>query len=203
MALDYKEFKTLIIKGSEFPDDPFRYEPIKLSKHIISKYLPALDQVLPNGPKGLKLLVTIMANTEGFTPGSRSYRNNNPGNIGNTDDGKNKKLATLEEGINLQVKHVKDMAEGKKKTFPIGKEVTLPPYYSREIAANAKNYRAKSGWTPGYKFKVTGQLDQFVKIYAVAARVNNAYLNNIISYYKDNGIAIKPESKIQDIIKLD
>lgn len=202
MALDYKKFNVLVIKGSTFPDDPYRYEPLKLGAYVVNEYIPALNKALPDEPKGLKLLLAIMTNTEGFKPGSRSYRNNNPGNIGNTDDGKNKKLASLEEGIKLQAEHVKAMAEGKKKTFPIGKPVKLSNYFSKEIAANPGNYRAKTGWAPAYEFTCTGALSEFVKVYAVAARVNNSYINNIVSYFKDNGITITPESKIQDIIKM-
>ena len=59
-----------------------------------------------------------------------------------------------------------------------------------------------SPYLPGYNFVFTGQLDQFVKIYATGARAGNGYVNMIISYFKKNGIYITPKSKIQDIIKI-
>ena len=59
-----------------------------------------------------------------------------------------------------------------------------------------------SPYLPGYEFIYTGQLDQFVKIYATGARGGNGYVSLIISYFKKNGITITPQSKIQDIIKL-
>jgi hypothetical protein len=45
-------------------------------------------------------------------------------------------------------------------------------------------------------------LDQFVKIYSTGARGGNSYLSMIVSYFNQNGLSIKPESKIQDVIKL-
>ena len=59
-----------------------------------------------------------------------------------------------------------------------------------------------SPYLPGYEFTFTGQLDQFVKIYSTGARGGNSYLSMIISYFNQNGLSIKPESKIQDVIKL-
>lgn len=198
-----ENYKNATFDGSTFPGDPYRDLPVHLTTHIVKTYQPALDKLLPNGPKGLKLLLTIMANTEGFKPGSRSYDNNNPGNIGNTDNGKNKKLPTLEAGIQLQIKHLQDIAAGKKKAYPMGKAVHLRYDFSPEIENNKRTYGAKSGHIPGYRFVFTGQLDQFVKIYATLPRVNNVYINTIVSYFKMNGLAITPESKLQDIILLD
>ena len=60
-----------------------------------------------------------------------------------------------------------------------------------------------SPYVPGYDFIFTGQLDQFVKIYATGARAGNSYLSMILSYFKKNGIYITQHSKIQDIIKRD
>ena len=54
--------------------------------------------------KGTKMLATIMAMKEGFYPKSRSYRTNNPGNIGNTDAGGNNNFGTLKDGITAQIK---------------------------------------------------------------------------------------------------
>lgn len=195
-------WKDKTIEGSHFPGSQIKDSlNIKLSKEMVNEYLPALDKVMGDQPKGFKMLCTIMAHKEGFFKGSRSYRTNNPGNIGNTDSGKNKKNLSLQDGILLQKNYILDIAEGKNKTYPMGKQKILKPYYSSEIAKNAKSY-GMSPYVPGYRFIFTGQLDQFVKIYATAARGGNGYLSMIISYFKNNGIDITSESKIQDIIMI-
>jgi len=145
--------------------------------------------------------MTAMTHMEGFRKGSRSYRTNNPGNVGNTDSGANKKLVTLSDGIELQVDHLKKIAEGKSKYYPLGKQITLKPFYSPEIANNPQ-YGLPAN-LPGYKFVYTGKLDQFIKIYSTGARVTNIYINTIVSYFAQNGITITPADKLIDIIAID
>lgn len=196
------KYKNVTIKGSVFPDKPIKSGlNIVLSKEMKNEYLPALDKAMDDEPIGFKLLVTIMAHKEGFFNGSRSYRTNNPGNIGNTDSGANKKNLTLVDGILLQKNYILKIAEGKNSMYPMGKKKVIKPYYSPEIAKHAKSY-GMSPYLPGYEFIFTGQLDQFVKIYSTGARGGNGYLSMIISYFNQNGITIGPDSKIQDIIKI-
>jgi len=142
-----------------------------------------------------------MAVKEGFYKGSRSYRTNNPGNIGNVDSGRNRQNTTLKDGILLQVKYINDIVTGKHSAYPMGGRKLIRPYYSKEIARNPRNY-GMSPYLPGYRFIFTGQLDQFVKIYSTGARAGNGYLNLILSYFKLHGIILDADSKIQDIIKL-
>jgi hypothetical protein len=194
-----EKYKDIIFDGSTFPDDKYKTVKVVLNDTIKTEYLPALEK-LPY-TKGLKLLMTAMTHMEGFRKGSRSYRTNNPGNVGNTDSGANKKLVTLSDGIQLQAEHLKKIAEGKSKYYPLGKQITLKPFYSPEIANNPQ-YGLPAN-LPGYKFVYTGKLDQFIKIYSTGARVTNIYINTIVSYFAQNGITITPADKLIDIIAID
>ena len=194
-----EKYKDIIFDGSTFPDDKYKTVKVVLNDTIKTEYLPALEK-LPY-TKGLKLLMTAMTHMEGFRKGSRSYRTNNPGNVGNTDSGANKKLVTLSDGIQLQADNLKKIAEGKSKYYPLGKQITLKPFYSPEIANNPQ-YGLPAN-LPGYKFVYTGKLDQFIKIYSTGARVTNIYINTIVSYFAQNGITITPADKLIDIIAID
>ena len=195
-----EKYKGVTIKGSTFPDHPIVTNlKIKLTQEMTQEYLPVMQAAMNDQPKGLRLLCTIMAHKEGFKKGSRSYRTNNPGNIGNTDSGRNRENSTLEDGILLQKNYIQDVISGKHSAYPMGQRKIIKPYFSPEIAKNAKNY-GMSPYLPGYDFVFTGQLDQFVKIYATGARGGNGYLSMILSYFKANGIVLTPESKLQDIV---
>lgn len=197
-----KKWEGVTIQGSVFPDAPISNRvSVRLNTEMVEEYLPALHKVLGNDARGLRLLCTIMAYKEGFRKGTRSYKTNNPGNIGNTDSGANKSNTTLESGILLQKKYLEQIANGSHVAYPMGKKKLIKPYYSPEIAKNQKLY-GMSPYVPGYEFTFTGQLDQFVKIYSTGARGGNGYINMIISWFMNNGIEITPQSKIQDIIKL-
>lgn len=199
MPVNPKErYKGVYFPDATFPDDPYKTVSVKLNDTIRNEYIPALDRALPAATKGLKCLLIAMTHQEGFRPGTRAYRTNNPGNIGNTDSGANKKLGTLEDGIRLQAQFIQDIAAGLKKNYPLGKLVDIKPFYSPEIAANP-GYGLPP-YLPGYKFTYTGQLNQFLKLYSTGARATNSYLNVIISYFSANGLSIKPESKLEDII---
>lgn len=192
-------YQNVVFEGGTFPDSAYKTVTVKLNDTIKNEYLPALNQALPNAPKGLKLLITAMTHQEGFHKGSRSYRTNNPGNVGNTDSGANKPFPTLAAGIVAQAEHLKAIAEGKKKAYPLGKNLHIAPYYSVEIANNPQY--GLPAHLPGYNFTpYSGQLDQFIKIYSTGARATNSYLNVITSYFAANGLTIKPESTLQDII---
>lgn len=198
-----EKYRGVTIQGSHFPDKPIKWDVrIKLNYEMRHEYIPAMEAVMRGAPKGFKLLLTIMAYKEGFRRGTRSYRYNNPGNIGNTDSGANHVLASLMEGVQLQKEYVQSIVDGKHRAYPMGRRKTIKPYFSKEIARHTKLY-GMSPYVPGYRFTFTGQLDQFVKIYSTGARAGNGYVNMIISYFKKNGIYITPKSKIQDIIKMD
>jgi len=202
-----KSYKGVTFKGSTFPDDPYRHIKVVIDQPIIDLYIPAMDKSLP---KGLRLLMIAMTDMEGFRAGSadgkikpsRSFRTNNPGNVGNMDNGQNKTFPTLAEGIAAQAKQLQDIAAGLKKYYPIGKLVVLKPGWSAEVDKNKKLYGRPDGYYPGYSFTYTGQLDQFIKIYSTGARFTNVYINQIVSYFADNGIVITPESTLAEIIAI-
>ncbi len=200
------KWKGITIQGSVFPDKPIRDDfRAKPNKYVVNKYLPVAKEVFKDEPRGLLLLATAMTMQEGFNPDTDSYTTNNPGNIGNTDRGARRHFPTLKDGIEMQKYYIKAVASGSDKrlsrAYPLGKKKILKPFHSPEIAGNEAWY-GMSAWLPGYEFIYTGQLDQYVKIYATGARGGNNYLSLIISYFKKNGINITAQSKIQDIIKL-
>ena len=197
-----EKYKDVTIQGSVFPDKPIKTDlKVTLKPEMVNEYLPAMEKAMAGQPKGFKYLCTIMAHKEGFYKGTRSYKTNNPGNIGNTDSGRNRSNSTLEDGILLQRDYIKSIIDGKHSAYPMGKKKVIKPYYSPEIAKNSKLY-GMSPYVPGYEFVFTGQLDQFVKIYSTGARAGNGYLSMIISYFKSKGMTINAQSKIQDVIKM-
>lgn len=203
-----KSYKGVTFKGSTFPDDPYRHIKVVIDEPVIKEYIPAFDKAFPGATKGLKLLLTSMTDSEGFYPAtatrdaSRSYRTKNPGNIGNMDNGSNRRLLTLEDGIKLQVSFIQGIAAGTSHHYPMNVFIDIEPFWSAEVEKNKVKYGRPDGYYPGYEFTFTGQLDQFVKIYSVGARATNSYINQMVSYFADNGLTITPESKIQDIIKM-
>lgn len=198
--MDIEKYKGVTIQGSHFPDKPISNNvKISFNTEILKEYIPTIEKM--NVSKGLKLLLIIMTDHEGYYKGTRSYRTNNPGNIGNTDSGANVKLASLEIGIGRQIDYFTKIIEGKSKTYPMNKLVTIKPYYSSEIAKNIKTYQM-SPYVPGYKFIFTGQLDQFIKIYSTGARAGNSYLSEIISFFKNHGITVTSETTLHDINRI-
>jgi|TARA_R110000803_G_scaffold196714_10_gene260089 peptidoglycan hydrolase-like protein with peptidoglycan-binding domain len=197
-----EKYKGVTFQGSVFPDKPISWNVrVKFNSEMLNEYIPVMESLMRDEPKGLRLLITIMAYKEGFRKGTRSYRHNNPGNIGNTDSGANSTMLSLLDGIDLQQDYINSIVNGTHRAYPMGRRKCIKPYFSKEIAKHTKLY-GMSPYVPGYNFKFTGQLDQFVKIYSTGARAGNGYLSMIISYFKKNGIYITPQSKIQDIIKL-
>jgi hypothetical protein len=202
-----EKYKGKTIQGSHFPDAPIRDNvKITFSDEILSLYIPTMDQI--TAPKGIKLLCLIMADHEGFwgkgpkhRSASRSFRTNNPGNIGNTDNGSNNSFPTLKAGIEAQINYFYKIINGSAKAFPIGKKVTLKPYFSQEIADNYATYKMNP-YLPGYTFTFTGQLDQFIKIYSTGARAGNSYLSEIISFYKNHGYSINGQTTLKELSEL-
>jgi len=205
-----ERYKNKVYEGSTFPDKPYSSTlKVILNSSITDIYLPAFDEVLPTATKGVRMLLTIMAFHEGFyktmkSTGqpSLSFRTNNPGNIGNTDNGTKNPIPTLAAGILRQKEYIDKIIAGKNANYPMNKQKYIAPSFSKEISENVKNY-GMSPWLPGYNFVFTGQLDQYVKIYSTGARAGNSYINTIVSYFAANGIVIRPESKIQEIILME
>lgn len=196
-------YKDMIINGSVFSGERINDEvKISFNEEILKEYIPVLDKVVPKEQIGLKALMIIMTNKEGFNKKTKSYKTNNPGNIGNTDSGSTKGFKTLQEGVEAQMNYVLKVAWGKHKAYPVGMDVFLKPYYSKEIADNPKTYANKSPYLPGYRFRYIGQLDQFVKIYSTGARNGNSYLSMIISYFKNLGIHVTPETTLRQITEI-
>mgnify|MGYP003643562617 CR=1 FL=1 len=198
--MDIEKYKGVTIQGSHFPDKPINVNAkILFNTELLKEYIPAIEKM--NVSKGLKLLLIIMTDHEGYYKGTRSYRTNNPGNIGNTDSGANVRLASLEIGIQRQIDYFTKIIQGNSKTYPMNKMVTIKPFYSSEIAKNIKVYQM-SPYVPGYKFIFTGQLDQFIKIYSTGARAGNSYLSEIISFFNNHGITVTPETTLHDINRI-
>jgi hypothetical protein len=175
---------------------------VSFSSKMKEEYIPTINTI--NGySKGLKLLAATMAQKEGFYKGTRSYRTNNPGNIGNTDSGANNDFKTLKDGIIGQLDYLKKVANGEHKAYPVGQNKDIKPYYSPEIDKNQDNYQL-TPYLPGYKFTpYTGTLEQFVKIYATGARGGNSYLSTIMSFFKQNGLTITPKTTLAEIAKIE
>ena len=210
-------YRDMVIQGSEF-----RYEDVETDKNIQAnsdvkeKIVPILDGWLAAGEitRGMHALIMVHAIKEGYSPGTRAYRYNNPGNVGNTDEGANKGFDTVEDGLRHLKDYINRVASGQSSAYRFGPK-TIEPYYSQEIEDNRATYQM-SPYLPGYEFEYSGQIDQYVKIYATSARQDNSYLSMIISYFnmvdspsatsgRSPGQAVgnlQPDSKIQDIINL-
>ena len=158
---------------------------VTFNKYMKNEYLPIINSI-PNKTKGLKMLALVMANKEGFYAGSRSYSTNNPGNVGNTDNGSNNSFPNLKAGINGQMSYLYKVAHNQHSAYKIGSNKDIKPYYSKEIDKNQKSYQL-TPYLPGYKFTYTGTIEQFVKIYATGARGGNSYISIIVSFFRKNG----------------
>lgn len=197
--------KNVIFTSASFPYEInknstkgvlFKYEN---QDDLIGRYIPELDRVAYSEKIGLKLLALSMTYMEGYIKDDKSgnvsvsYSTNNPGNIGNTDDGSRRSCKNLEEGINLQINYIKDVASGAQKHYPLGKIKSHAPYYSKELKK----------FVPGYIFLYEGTLEQFLKIYATGPRDNNNYLNVVLTFFETYIPGkITPKTKIKDIINM-
>ena len=190
-----------IVNGADVPNAKPSTDENKIvfSKEILKIYIPAWEKC--TGSQGLKYLALIMTQMEGFAEGSRSFRTNNPGNVGNTDNGTNQGFSTLQEGIQAQIDYLARVANGQHKAYPLGKLKIINPYYSPEIARNAVKHQM-SPWCLGYRFTYTGELRQFIKIYSTGARQKNTYLSVIRSYFKNLGFNVKDSTTLLEIQSL-
>ena len=179
------------------PKDTLR---VGLTKELRSEYLPVLNNKIKT-TKGLKILALAMTSREGFYKDTRSYKYNNPGNIGNTDSGANQGFPSLKSGTLAQLNYLLKVSKGKHKAYPLNKFKDIKPFYSKEIAKNSQNYQL-TPYLPGYKFTYSGKLSQFIKIYSTGARAGNNYLSEIISLYKKNGFTINEDTTLEELTTL-
>ena len=164
---------------------------VNSSDFIKNTYIPALNKQVPNGRKGIKLLITAQAQFEGYKPNNLAYRTNNPGNINNTDKGNQKFFDSLEQGIQAQYNHTVKVVTNKE------------PNYILNTRKKAPGVTDKKGITyPGIDFIYTGKLKQYLQIYATGPRLDDNYLNFIIGYFKNNGINITKDTTLQEIYNI-
>ena len=116
-------------------------------------------------------------------------RTNNPGNIGNTDNGGTKKLDTLEQGIKLQYNYAADVALNKKSPYILDSKIVRESIYDKD---SKQSY-------PGINFVYKGTLDQYLKIYSTGARKYDTYINLVIAYFKKNGYTITKDTTLKEI----
>ncbi len=196
-----------VVDGSKVPSNfsgPPKYTMnVKLNKTMTDEYLPVIKKI-PGYSNGIKLLAIIMAQKEGFSPKTRSYKTNNPGNIGNTDSGNNKTLLTLADGIKLQLEYIKKVADGSHPAYPVNKVKNMKPYYSPEIDkynGAGQVYHGMTAYVPGYKFTYTGKIEQYCKIYATGARTTNSYISMITSWFRQNGYNwVGEETTVKELV---
>jgi hypothetical protein len=162
------------------------------SKVIEEVYIPARDKAVPSGSKGAKILITAQAQFEGYKPRTKSFRTNNPGNIGNTDLGGTRGFNSLEDGILAQYNHIVKIIRGEERNYVLNTRKKAPSV--TDVATNIVY--------PGIDFVYEGKLKQYLQIYATGARKDNNYLNFIIGYFKKNGYTITGDTTLQEIYNL-
>lgn len=143
-------------------------------------------------PEGVKILIEAHALFEGFTAGSRSFRNNNPGNLNfsksltpfgavlETDTKAEKRFAkfpTLAEGIAAKFAYLKRIKDGHNKNFILG------------------------GSSPLYN-GIKGQ--GYIDTYAPETDNNKPveYANYIIRHFKKHGYTIYWSTSLNEIFEL-
>ena len=172
-----KDRKSTVLPGIQSASN----NEVAASETIKNLYKPTLKQQVPGAKKGIALLITAQSQFEGFFPGSKSYRTNNPGNIGNVDNGATHTFSTLATGIQAQYDYATAVALNRD-----------PKHY----------YVVGKTKVPGTGQIYQGHLDQYLKIYSTGARTDNNYLNFIIGFFKKEGITITPQTTIRDIYNL-
>jgi len=160
--------------------------PIPKSKQFEKILKPAIEAF--DSPKGLKLLMEAHGISEGFNMGTRAFRNNNPGNLVFSN------LLSQKFGALLEPPNFK--GERKFAYFP-----TL----EKGVAGKADYItRAANGQHISYpKDSSKTTLEVYIYIYAPPKENNTEkYLNDIIRYFKENGIDIFRYNLLKDIISL-
>jgi hypothetical protein len=203
--------KSVGIKGGIKWNDIDR----KNQKYLWQEYAPLFESnsTIKSLPKGIKLLMVAQAIQEGYFPkegnsrAARAYTTKNPGNIGNTDSGKNTNLGDIVNGTLAQAKYIyssvnklssapQDVKNAKGKTAfygnSVGKEITIANDYSSE----------QKKCVPGVKFLYEPNLYQYLATYATGPRSNNNYLNFVTGFFNYNGVTITPETKIIDLFNI-
>ena len=179
---------TTLPTGEELQKIQSRY--VSATKSVRDIYIPTLNKTLPNISKGVKTLMIAQTTIEGFKPGTKSYDNNNPGNLG-TDWVRTGRFATLEEGILKQYDYITRVINGQHKAYPLGKRLTQPT-----SMVGTHSY-------PAIDFNpYTGTLSQYLNIYDAGTRTSNSYLNFIISYFAKEGMTITPNTTLESISKM-
>lgn len=194
-----EKYKDVIFDGATFPDAKVTndWKGKTYNKWILNEYYPILLAL--NYPDGVKRLALVMTRQEGFTPQTRSYKTNNPANLGNTDLGANRGYATLKDGIKAQLDFLIKVANGELKAYAFGEKI-IRPFYSPEIARNPQY--GLPPYLPGYKFNYQGELEGFIKIYSTGARAGNSYLSNIIGYLRYKGYDVSEKTTLKEIVNL-
>lgn len=160
-----------------------------VSKTLKETYIPTLEKVVPGGSKGIKLLITAQTQMEGFAPGTKSFRTNNPGNIGNTDNGGKRSFGSLEAGIKGQYDYTVGVALNTDKNYKLNERKKAPGIYDKDTQ---QSY-------PGIDFIYKGTLDQYLKIYSTGARKYDTYLNLVVNYFAKNGKVITGQTTLKQI----
>lgn len=192
--------EILIVEGFDTPPEyegkpispPKIYSSLYINGDINRDIIPILEstEYKRKYTKGHRMLALSYIIKEGYKKGSASYITKNPGNIGNTDNGKRNKQPNLKKGMELLMEYFSSRANGTSPGWEFGPK-TIPQYYSKEIANNPRNYQRPSGCLPGYKGNYQGQLGYFTKRYATFARVNNNGISGIATIFSLNGYSPK------------
>jgi hypothetical protein len=136
-----------------------------------------------NIPKGAKALLEAQATFEGYYPDTRSFRNNNPGNLRYNErynqfgatrerEGNFAIFPTLEKGLEAKFDYIKRININSHKAYPKGSKTTLLEY---------------------------------INIYAPGSDNNNPikYTTFIIGYFKGKGINnVGPNTTIEEIFNI-
>lgn len=162
---------------------------------------------------GHRILAMVTVLKEGYNEiysdnplGTKAYRTKNPGNIGNTDSGKEKTLSSVKEGMELVMEYYSKRNKGtgftkSLKIWNFGPQ-KLSPKFSEEIQENLANYgNPPNGCLPGYEGNYQGEISYFVKRYSTASRINNSGLSRFKTLFELNGYTnFTTSSKIQDLM---
>ena len=151
----------------------------------------AWRNAFPGGQaKGLKAFLEAQTYFEGFydaaggAPASKSWRTNNPGNIGNTDDGNTNKLPSLTAGIERQIDYITEVINGANRNYPA--DPGLYEYISRY---------APPCYRPDYKNNPS--------LYVKSTNDPIGYTNGLIAYLKgEYGINITGDTRLSEIISI-
>jgi len=154
--------------------------PVRTSNIIRNEYIPARDRALPNRAKGLKTLITAQTQLEGFKPGNINYDLKNPGNFVNQVGGI--QIKGRGPGTRSRFVEYSTLEDGIK---------TQAAQIDLIIAGKSKVY------------KQNPTLREYITTYAPPSENDvEAYINYIVSYFKQQGMTISESDKLSNIINL-